>query len=61
MQNAMPSELLLMNQCTQKKVDAIVAARPFTSWRDILMKFQNNKYLDTELLNSAQVLKVPRF
>lgn len=56
MQIATPSELLLMHQCTQKKVDAIIAARPFNSWRDIVKKFQNNRYLDTELLNSAQVI-----
>lgn len=46
-----------MHQCTQKKVDAIIAARPFTSWSDIVRKFQNNKFLDTELLNSAQVIR----
>ncbi|XP_043481761.1 SWI/SNF-related matrix-associated actin-dependent regulator of chromatin subfamily A containing DEAD/H box 1 homolog [Leptopilina heterotoma] len=60
MQIAMPSEFLLMHQCTQKKVDAIIAARPFTSWRDIVGKFQNNKFLDTELLNSAQSLLATR-
>ncbi|XP_033230612.1 SWI/SNF-related matrix-associated actin-dependent regulator of chromatin subfamily A containing DEAD/H box 1 homolog [Belonocnema kinseyi] len=60
MQNSMPSELILMNQCTQKKVDAIVAARPFNSWRDMVNKFQNNRYLDTELLNSAQMLLATR-
>lgn len=55
MQNALTSELLLMSQCSQKKASAITDARPFENWRDLVQKFQNNKYLDTELLNSAQV------
>lgn len=55
MQNALTSELLLMSQCSQKKANAIKEARPFEDWRDLVQKFQNNKYLDTELLNSAQV------
>lgn len=55
MQNALTSELLLMSQCSQKKANAIIEARPFENWIDIVQKFQNNKYLDTELLNSAQV------
>lgn len=55
MQNALISELLLMSQCSQKKANAIKEARPFEDWRDLVQKFQNNKYLDTELLNSAQV------
>lgn len=55
MQNAMPSELLLMTQCSQKRANAIVEARPFRDWRDLVNKFQNTRYLDTELLNAAQV------
>ncbi|CAL7947261.1 unnamed protein product [Xylocopa violacea] len=60
MQNALTSELLLMSQCSQKKANAITAARPFEDWRDLVQKFQNNKYLDTELLNSAQELLATR-
>ncbi|XP_003424919.1 SWI/SNF-related matrix-associated actin-dependent regulator of chromatin subfamily A containing DEAD/H box 1 homolog isoform X2 [Nasonia vitripennis] len=56
MQNALPTELLLMNQCSQKKVNAIIEARPFDDWRDLVTKFQNIKFLDTDLLNSAQDL-----
>ncbi|CAL1684871.1 unnamed protein product [Lasius platythorax] len=56
MQIAMISELLLMSQCSQKRANAIVEARPFKDWRDLVNKFQNTKYLDTELLNAAQVL-----
>ncbi|XP_024941771.1 SWI/SNF-related matrix-associated actin-dependent regulator of chromatin subfamily A containing DEAD/H box 1 homolog isoform X2 [Cephus cinctus] len=60
MQSALVSELLLMSQCSQKKAQAIVAARPFHSWRELVEKFQTHKYLDTELLNSAQVLLATR-
>ncbi|KAL6448052.1 hypothetical protein ACFW04_000235 [Cataglyphis niger] len=56
MQTALPSELLLMSQCSQKRANAIVEARPFKDWRDLVNKFQNTRYLDTELLNAAQVL-----
>ncbi|XP_029164330.1 SWI/SNF-related matrix-associated actin-dependent regulator of chromatin subfamily A containing DEAD/H box 1 homolog [Nylanderia fulva] len=56
MQTAMTSELLLMSQCSQKRANAIVEARPFEDWRDLVNKFQITKYLDTELLNAAQVL-----
>lgn len=55
MQSAMSSELLLMSQCSQKRANAIIEARPFENWKDLVTKFQNTKYLDTELLNTAQV------
>ncbi|EZA56862.1 hypothetical protein DMN91_001296 [Ooceraea biroi] len=56
MRTALPSELLLMSQCSQKKANAIVEARPFEDWRDLVHKFQSTRYLDTELLNAAQIL-----
>ncbi|XP_025264411.1 SWI/SNF-related matrix-associated actin-dependent regulator of chromatin subfamily A containing DEAD/H box 1 homolog [Camponotus floridanus] len=56
MRTALLSELLLMSQCSQKRANAIVEARPFEDWRDLVNKFQNTRYLDTELLNAAQVL-----
>ncbi|XP_032675954.1 SWI/SNF-related matrix-associated actin-dependent regulator of chromatin subfamily A containing DEAD/H box 1 homolog isoform X2 [Odontomachus brunneus] len=56
MQTAMSSELLLMSQCSQKRANAIVEARPFEGWKDLVNKFQSTRYLDTELLNAAQVL-----
>lgn len=55
MQNATQSELLQMPYCSQKRANAILEARPFRDWRDLVQKFQNYRYLDTELLNSAQV------
>ncbi|KAK2586766.1 hypothetical protein KPH14_011794 [Odynerus spinipes] len=60
MQNALLSELLLIPQCSQKKAEAIIEARPFENWRDLVLKFQNNKYLDTELLNLTQELLATR-
>ncbi|XP_053987449.1 SWI/SNF-related matrix-associated actin-dependent regulator of chromatin subfamily A containing DEAD/H box 1 homolog [Hylaeus anthracinus] len=60
MQNSPVSELLLMSQCSQKKANAIIEARPFKDWRDLVEKFQNYKHLDTELLNSAQELLATR-
>ncbi|GAB1860915.1 Swi snf-related matrix-associated actin-dependent regulator [Camponotus japonicus] len=56
MRTALVSELLLMSQCSQKRANAIVEVRPFEDWRDLVNKFQNTRYLDTELLNAAQVL-----
>lgn len=55
MRTALLSELLLIPQCSQKRAEAVMEARPFENWRDLVLKFQNNKYLDTELLNSTQV------
>ena len=60
MQTGLVSELLLMSHCSQKKANAIVEARPFANWRDLVDKFQHNRYLDTELLNSAQELIATR-
>nr|CAD7425837.1 unnamed protein product [Timema monikensis] len=47
-------ELLSMPSCSRKKADAIIGVRPFTSWQDMVDKFQNGKFLNTEILNSAQ-------
>lgn len=60
LQTATLSELLLMSQCSPKRAQAIKQARPFNNWRGLVTKFQNSKYLDTELLNSAQMLLATR-
>ncbi|XP_014471797.1 PREDICTED: SWI/SNF-related matrix-associated actin-dependent regulator of chromatin subfamily A containing DEAD/H box 1 homolog isoform X2 [Dinoponera quadriceps] len=60
MQTAVSSELLLMSQCSQKRANAIIEARPFENWKELVNKFQNTRYLDTELLNAAQVLLCTR-
>lgn len=54
METATASELQLMHSCSKKKVDALLASRPFTGWIDLVEKLQGNKYLSTDLLNSAQ-------
>ncbi|XP_049858991.1 SWI/SNF-related matrix-associated actin-dependent regulator of chromatin subfamily A containing DEAD/H box 1 homolog isoform X1 [Schistocerca gregaria] len=47
-------ELKAMSYCSQKKAEAIIEQRPFSSWSDLVEKFQSGKHLGTELLNSAQ-------
>ncbi|XP_048508009.1 SWI/SNF-related matrix-associated actin-dependent regulator of chromatin subfamily A containing DEAD/H box 1 homolog [Athalia rosae] len=60
MQTATLQELLMMSKCSQKKANAILQARPFEDWRDLVQKFQSYKHLDTDLLNSAQSLLAAR-
>ncbi|KAK0178638.1 hypothetical protein PV327_007514 [Microctonus hyperodae] len=60
MQTGRLTEFLLMSHCSQKRAQAIVDARPFENWQDLVQKFQNFKHLDTELLNSAQELIATR-
>ncbi|XP_072949554.1 SWI/SNF-related matrix-associated actin-dependent regulator of chromatin subfamily A containing DEAD/H box 1 homolog [Epargyreus clarus] len=50
------NELSLLSGCSQKKAEAIIAQRPFKGWLDMVEKFNNNKMLSTELLNSTQEL-----
>ncbi|XP_069702847.1 SWI/SNF-related matrix-associated actin-dependent regulator of chromatin subfamily A containing DEAD/H box 1 homolog [Periplaneta americana] len=47
-------ELRVMPHCSQKKAEAIIEQRPFSGWKDLVEKFQEGKFLGTELLNSAQ-------
>ncbi|KAI4457082.1 snf2/rad54 helicase family [Holotrichia oblita] len=60
MQNATPTELQLMTSCSKKKIDAIMASRPFENWIDLVQKLQQNKNLSTDLLNSAQQVLITR-
>lgn len=60
LQTATPNELSLMATCSKKKVDAIVAVRPFTGWIDLVEKLQTNKNLSTDLLNYAQRVLMTR-
>lgn len=60
MQTATPNELSLMATCSKKKVDAIIAVRPFTGWVDLVEKLQTNKNLNTDLLNYAQRVLMTR-
>ncbi|XP_038220736.1 SWI/SNF-related matrix-associated actin-dependent regulator of chromatin subfamily A containing DEAD/H box 1 homolog [Zerene cesonia] len=54
------NELSLLSGCSQKKAEAIIAQRPFKGWLDMVEKFNNNKMLSTELLNSTQELLCTR-
>lgn len=40
METATASELQLMHSCSKKKVDALLASRPFTGWIDLVRNFQ---------------------
>ncbi|XP_013145747.1 PREDICTED: SWI/SNF-related matrix-associated actin-dependent regulator of chromatin subfamily A containing DEAD/H box 1 homolog isoform X2 [Papilio polytes] len=50
------NELSLLSGCSQKKAEAIIGLRPFNGWLDMVEKFNSNKLLSTELLNSTQLL-----
>ncbi|XP_046965770.1 SWI/SNF-related matrix-associated actin-dependent regulator of chromatin subfamily A containing DEAD/H box 1 homolog [Vanessa cardui] len=54
------NELSLLSGCSQKKAEAIIAQRPFKGWLDMVEKFNNNKMLSTDLLNSTQELLCTR-
>ncbi|CAB3227270.1 unnamed protein product [Arctia plantaginis] len=54
------NELSLLSGCSQKKAEAIMALRPFKGWLDMVEKFNSNKGLSTELLNSTQELLTTR-
>ncbi|XP_075977599.1 SWI/SNF-related, matrix-associated actin-dependent regulator of chromatin, subfamily a, containing DEAD/H box 1 [Anticarsia gemmatalis] len=54
------NELSLLSGCSQKKAEAIMAQRPFKGWVDMVEKFNSNKMLSTELLNSTQELLTTR-
>ncbi|XP_028159639.1 SWI/SNF-related matrix-associated actin-dependent regulator of chromatin subfamily A containing DEAD/H box 1 homolog [Ostrinia furnacalis] len=54
------NELSLLSGCSQKKAEAIISQRPFKGWLDMVEKFNNNKMLSTELLNSTQELLTTR-
>jgi SWI/SNF-related matrix-associated actin-dependent regulator 1 of chromatin subfamily A len=60
MQTATEGELQLMSFCSKKKAEAIVEARPFTGWVDLVQKLSNNKNLNTDLLNAAQQVLTTR-
>lgn len=56
--NATTVELLQIPSCTQIRVNAILEARPFEGWRDLVNKLENGKHLNGQILNAAlDVLK----
>ncbi|XP_052741588.1 SWI/SNF-related matrix-associated actin-dependent regulator of chromatin subfamily A containing DEAD/H box 1 homolog [Bicyclus anynana] len=54
------NELTQLSGCSQKKAEAIMSQRPFNGWLDMVEKFNSNKMLSTELLNSTQELLCTR-
>ncbi|KAB0794150.1 hypothetical protein PPYR_13770 [Photinus pyralis] len=57
---AIPSELQLMATCSKKKADVLIEFRPFNDWVDLVQKLQENKNLNTDLLNAAQEVLLTR-
>lgn len=52
-QEATDLEILSVPMCSKKKLDAIIRNRPYSSWQNLVTKFQNDRLLSTELLNGA--------
>lgn len=49
-----PKEFLSIKTFTQKKVDLVVAERPFKSWYDLVVRIKTIKGLTPDILNSVQ-------
>lgn len=49
-----PKEFLSVKSFTQKKIDIIVAERPFKTWYNLLVFLQTGKGLSADLLNLVQ-------
>ncbi|KAI5635804.1 hypothetical protein NE865_11502 [Phthorimaea operculella] len=58
--NSNMNELSMLSGCSQKKAEAVIALRPFKGWLDMVEKFNSNKALSTDLLNSTQELLATR-
>ncbi|KAK8734847.1 hypothetical protein OTU49_005686 [Cherax quadricarinatus] len=50
------SELAAIGGCSKKKAEVIVQIRPFKDWKDIVYKFQTEKFITTDLLNNARTI-----
>lgn len=48
------SEFMAVKSLSAKKIDVLVALRPFTDWTDLRLKIDGNKLLSMDMLNSAQ-------
>ncbi|CAG9812421.1 unnamed protein product [Phaedon cochleariae] len=59
-ENATINELQLMNSCSKKKAEAIIEARPYAGWVDLVNKLQTNKNMSPDLLNAAQQVLATR-
>lgn len=47
-------ELMAVKSLSAKKIDVLIALRPFTDWTDLRLKIEGNKLLSMDMLNSAQ-------
>lgn len=49
-------ELAAISGCSKKKAEVVAQIRPFKDWKDIIEKFQTEKYVSTDLLNEAKTI-----
>ncbi|KFO86862.1 SWI/SNF-related matrix-associated actin-dependent regulator of chromatin subfamily A containing DEAD/H box 1, partial [Buceros rhinoceros silvestris] len=56
LQDACPSELTLIPQCSEKKVQKIIALRPFNSWKALLRKMTETPGLSEDIVWNCKML-----
>lgn len=60
MNTSTEKELLSVKTCSNRKAEAIMELRPFTSWNDMILKIRNHKVLSVDILNNCQSLLIRR-
>lgn len=48
------SEFMAVRSLSAKKIDILLALRPFEDWTDLLHKIDTNKFLSVDMLNACQ-------
>ncbi|XP_064366550.1 SWI/SNF-related matrix-associated actin-dependent regulator of chromatin subfamily A containing DEAD/H box 1 isoform X2 [Dromaius novaehollandiae] len=56
LQDASPSELALIPQCSQKKAQKIIALRPFNSWESLFTKMTKTTGLSEDVVWNCKIL-----
>ncbi|XP_068797667.1 SWI/SNF-related matrix-associated actin-dependent regulator of chromatin subfamily A containing DEAD/H box 1 isoform X3 [Struthio camelus] len=56
LQDASPSELTLIPQCSQKKAQKIIALRPFNSWESLFTKMTKTTGLSEDIVWNCKIL-----
>ncbi|XP_071598930.1 SWI/SNF-related matrix-associated actin-dependent regulator of chromatin subfamily A containing DEAD/H box 1 isoform X1 [Heliangelus exortis] len=56
LQDASPSELTLIPQCSQKKAQKIIALRPFNSWEALFTKMSKTAGLSEDIVWNCKIL-----
>ncbi|XP_009633071.2 SWI/SNF-related matrix-associated actin-dependent regulator of chromatin subfamily A containing DEAD/H box 1 [Egretta garzetta] len=56
LQDASPSELMLIPQCSQKKAQKIIALRPFNSWEALFTKMTKTTGLSEDIVWNCKIL-----